>query len=521
MAEQLLVSISSAEVSLAHWRGRGFRNVATFANDESGLAAFAQALGKARRVPVQIVVDAVEEDYRYETLPHAYGRDRGELISRKLRQLYRGTPYCAAVPRGRDPAAKRKDDRYLFLSLTNPETITAWVKAVERTGLPVAGVYLLPMASEVLIERLQLAQPNLLAIMRVSTGVRLTFFRERQLRLSRLVRVEGDGMPPTTMLAEEVNNTRYYLNSLRLIGLDEPLTVVMMDTTDSLAEAAEALAKEGPNLECQRIGSAELARKLGLAVTSLQQNRAALVLHTVGLKTPAGNLAPPAVTAGFKAHQLRHVLYAVAAGVAAVGLLWAGINAYLALDASFDVDRRRAETAQQQAAYAEATRQFPAAPASSENLQRAVDVAQRLIASLRSPEPFMIAVSRALDANPTVVVREVGWKNGITPIEAGSARGIKPPPEPAGGGGVKPRQSGSIDGEIRPFRGDYRAAIEAINRFAQTLAKDPLVEEVRVTQLPLSVSPDLALSGNTVDSRDRAPTAAQFKMQILLRGNAP
>lgn len=518
MAEQLLVSVSSAEVAFAHWRGRGFRDVATFPNDESGLAAFAQALERVRRVPVQIIVDAVEEDYRYETLPHAYGRDRNELVARKLRQLYRSTPYCAAVPRGRDVTGKRRDDRYLFLALTNPETIAPWVKTIEGAGLPVAGVYLLPMAGEVLIERLGIAQPNLLAVTQVSAGLRLTFFRERQLRLSRLVRVDGQGMPPTDVLAEEINNTRFYLNSLRLIGLDEPLTVVMVDARDELAETAAALTRENPSLECQRIGRDELGKKLGLSAAALSSGRAALILHTVGLKTPAGNLAPAVVTAGFKEHQVRRGLYATAV-VAAVGaILWAVVNTGLTLDASFDVDRKRAETAQQQAAYVEATRQFPAAPTSSENIQRAVVIARELIKTLRSPEPFLALVSRALDTNPTVLVREIDWKHGITPIESVTPKGGKPPETPAGG--AIPRQSGLIAGEIRPFRGDYRAAIDTINRFAQTLAKDPAIEEVRITQLPLNVSPDLALAGNTVDARDQAPAAAQFKLLILLRASA-
>lgn len=519
MANQLLVSISTAEVALAEWRGRGFRDIATFPNDESGLAAFAQALERVRRVPVQIIVDAVEEDYRYETLPHAYGRDRNELVARKMRQLYRGTPYCAAVPRGRDAAGKRRDDRYLFLALTNPETIAPWVRTIEGAGLPVAGVYLLPMAGEVLIERLGIAQANLLAVTQVSTGLRLTFFRDRQLRLSRLVRVDAPGMPPTAVLAEEINNTRFYLNSLRLIGLDEPLTVVMVDARDELAEAAAALTRENPSLECQRIGRDELSKKLGLSAAALNSGRAALILHTVGLKTPAGNLAPAVVTAGFKEHQVRRGLYAAAA-VAAVGaILWAVVNTGLTLDASFDVDRKRAETAQQQAAYVEATRQFPAAPTSSENIQRAVVIARELIKTLRSPEPFLALVSTALDTNPTVLLREIEWKYGITPIESGASRGGKPATEAPGGAAV-PRQSGLISGEIRPFRGDYRAAIETINRFAQTLAKDPAIEEVRITQLPLNVSPDLALAGNTVDARDQAPTAAQFKLLILLRASA-
>jgi hypothetical protein len=77
------------------------------------------------------------------------------------------------------------------------------------------------------------------------------------------------------------------------------------------------------------------------------------------------------------------------------------------------------------------------------------------------------------------------------------------------------RQSGLIEGEVRPFRGDYRAAIEAINAFAVTLGKQPGVAEVKVVKLPLSIGPALALSGNTTENRDQA-SKAEFKLVVLL-----
>ena len=56
------------------------------------------------------------------------------------------------------------------------------------------------------------------------------------------------------------------------------------------------------------------------------------------------------------------------------------------------------------------------------------------------------------------------------------------------------RQTAYVAGEIRPFRGDYRAAIETINTLAARISADQKVAEVRLVRMPLNVSPGSALS---------------------------
>ena len=69
---------------------------------------------------------------------------------------------------------------------------------------------------------------------------------------------------------------------------------------------------------------------------------------------------------------------------------------------------------------------------------------------------------------------------------------------------------------MRDFRGDFRRAIAAINALAERLRKDPAVENVRVVQLPLNVSPTLALTGNTTENPTQSGSA-DFKLVVVLR----
>ncbi len=525
MADKLLISISAQGAIAADWRGSRIGECRTFARDEDGLAGFKEYLAGFGNVPVQIMVDAVEEDYRFETLPHAGGSDRVDMVGRKLKQHYRNTPYIASALLGRE-SDRRRDDRYLFSALTNPELIADWLQAVVARGLPVAGIYLLPMVSAELLEKLGEKATNLLLVAQHPDSLRLTFFRDRRFRLSRLTR--GDGGRTENRVryfAEEISNTRLYLHALRTMTLDEHLTVLLIDRGDELAEVAAGVARENPSLECVCLGRRDLANRVGIAESLLEVSPYTIYLHLLGLKAPRSNLAPASVTAGYKRYQARRAIYAGCGALAAATMIWAGVDLYQAMTLRWETEDATRQTALLSAQYQEITRQFPQAPASAENLKKAVEIAQKLRETTHNPQRMMVLVSRAIEASPTIVVKEFEWKYGSTEVAAESgarsaAAGAPATPAatPGGGPALLRRESALIEGEIRPFRGDYRSAIVTINGFASRLGEEPEVAEVRVIKLPLNVNPSLSLSGNTLDNPEQSATAtAEFKLLVLFK----
>ena len=187
MAAKLLLCVSNDQATVAIWRRHRLTSCTRFENNEQGWAAFGNFLRVAHGLPVHIIVDTVEEDFRFETLPHIRGRDRTEMVGRKLKQLYRATPYYSYALQERE-SGKRRDDRYLFAALTNPDPLIPWLRAIETAGLPVSGIYPLALVSVSLIERLKLKHPNLLIISKNSAGLRQTFFKNLKFRISRLYR---------------------------------------------------------------------------------------------------------------------------------------------------------------------------------------------------------------------------------------------------------------------------------------------------------------------------------------------
>src|SRR6187402_3993944 len=210
MASKILLCISASQAIVAHTRGRGIVHCEIFQADEEGVAAFSAFIATmAASAPlVSIAADAIEEDYRYETLPHATGADRGGMLERKLKQYYRNTPYVAALARGR-VGDKRRDDRYLFAALTNPALIEPWLNVITQQGLPVAGIHLLSMLTGALVRKLGSDLSRVLVVAPHHSGLRLTFYKDGEFCVSRLSRGAAgqDAARAPNSLASEISNT--------------------------------------------------------------------------------------------------------------------------------------------------------------------------------------------------------------------------------------------------------------------------------------------------------------------------
>jgi len=519
MADKLLIAVSAEQATAGLARNGKLGACQVFRNDAQGIEAFDRFLAQLRSVPAHVLLDVVEEDYRFEMLPHAGGRDRAELLERRLRQLYRNTPYCGALLQGRD-TGKRRDDQYLFFALLNPELLDVWLTPIRNHDLPVAGVYLLPVVAEHMARKIAPETANVLLVARHPSGLRLSFFRDGKLRVSRLTQIEGaDTQSHVAEFTEEIANTRLYLHALRVMTLDEQLAIVALDRDGSLEGLEQAVAREISNVQTLVLGPGEIAQRLGVPTAVVADVSDTLYLHLLASQPLHGNLAPEPVTEQFQIYQLRRALYATAGVAAFVSLGWLGLNAYQLYDLKSQQTHAALQTGDYQRRYQEVTRQFPASPTNADNLVAAVQVAERLRSSKRTPEPAMASIGRVLGQYPSVRLKTMGWKYATRgyDVDAGQRRTDTHPPAAANAPGAATRhQSAYIEAEIHPFNGDFRAALDEINGFAESLRKDPAVTEVKVAALPLNISPSMSLSGSTSETAARA-TSAPFRLNIAFK----
>jgi hypothetical protein len=508
MASKLLICVSADQATAGLWRGRRLTGCRTFDNTDAGWNAFGSYLAAARAKSAYVMADTVDEDYRFETLPHASGGDRAEMVARKLKQLYRGTSYFSYSLQSRE-ADKRKDDRYLFAALTSPELLSPWLKAINANQLPIAGVFSLPMVSASLIGHLKLKHPNLLVVSKGSAGVRQTFFKNLKFRISRLTPLREAAEAADQYYADEVSNTRMYLDALTITHVDDTLQVIILDQDDSLAGLPAAISRGRPNVQCTLLGRAEIVSRFSIAPQEIAASNDALHLHLLGEGKPAHNFAPPQVTQGFQRYLGRRMVYAASAAVLLVALAWSGLNVLDAMNAREETARKRSETLHFQKLYQEVTAQFPETPTSTDNLRNAIVIADHLKQTVRTPEAMLAVVGRALDGVPQIQLSSIEWRYDSGAADAAGAASMPAAPLV---------QSGTIRGEVSPFTGDYKGAMAQINDFATRLAADAKVARVQAVTLPFNASSESGMSGNT--NAPAGSSAAQFEFNVTFKPGA-
>ncbi|MFN0314984.1 MAG: hypothetical protein ACKVQA_08105 [Burkholderiales bacterium] len=502
MRRKLLLCVSAFHLTAALWSRGQLRAVQEFADDEAGQREFLAFLGGLRHTPIYFLADTLDEDYRFETLPRATGQDQRELLARKLKQSYRNSPFCTAQLIHRDKKGKR-EDRYFFAALTNSEGLEPWLNLVTAKRMPVVGIYLAPLTLSQFIQSQGLGDRNVLVISRHAAGLRQSFFKNGEYRVSRLTLARPDAPnAPAVSFAEEVRNTRGYLDALNVTHVDEQVTVLILDQDGSLEELETALDSTASKLRLLRIAPEDLAKRLGVAADILRTNRDALPLQLLGKSPPAANLAPPAVTSSYTRMQASRVLYAAAGAAASVALLWMAISMLRASALDDEAQAYALQARGEEARYNEIFRTFPPTPATSEQLRHASEAATRLRASYRTPDAVFQVLAQALDKNPGVALTSMAWKH-----EPGAQ--ANPP-----GTFV---QSLTFTAELTEFNGDYRAAITLIEQFIALLSAHPSVASAQATKLPVSSSSAGALSGDTSASKTEQPLSATFEALIFLK----
>lgn len=505
---KLMLCLSTDLATVASWQGGKLTGIRQFANDDRGANEFGNYVRAVKGVPIRIIVDTLEEDYRFETLPRASGGERAQMVARKLRQIYRSTPYAAAILQERS-TGRRGDDRYLFVALTNPEVLSPWLRILQENHLPVAGLHSLPMTTLSLIDRLKLKQPDVLLVAKSSAGLRQTFCKDSKFRLSRLTPLRGISAPADQFYAEEIGNTRMYLDALTVTHVDDPVAIVILDQDGSLAGLPAAIAHGRPKLKPEILGPTEIASQLGIPISEMRESADAFHLRLLASGPRLTDLAPPVVESGFRIYRIKQSIYASAAALGLVCIAWAGVNAILSLRASSRVAELQNQTRQFEAMYKDVTAQFPKAPASAAEMRDAVEAAERLRTQLKTPQAMFSVIGAALEQSPDIALNRIEWRFGPDhPDTSRTPSGTTVAPALA----QTMHQTGIVTGEVINYDGNYRTAIARIQGFVRSLATSEMVAGVTVLELPVDIRSETGLSGNT--SVSASSKGAIFRVEV-------
>ena len=489
-----------------------------FAADEAGRETFLRALVETNPAPIYVLVDIVEEEYRQDVIPHVFGADRKSVLERKFSRLFRGTMYCHAILQGRETEG-RKDDKVLLTAITKTDIVAPWIELIERQKIPVAGIYSLPVLSQALLKKIGAKGTNVLLIsVQSASGLRQTFFRDRQIKISRLAQMPRIGtVPYASHLMGELEKLRRYLNSLALTSRDAPLDVYILSHGQWLTEL-EQHCRDTAEERYFLLDVAEIGKSLGLDAPLTTAYSDAIFAQLLLDETPRNHYASNEERKYFSLYRIRNALISASAMLLVASIAWSGFNFLDGVSL-----KQQALDAQQKAnfyqeRYAMARRDLPPTAVEPLDIQTAVDIVATLRHYKSDPVPMLEIIGAALAAAPAVRLDRIEWHAAVDPNSTGERGNRRRDVDDKNLIERDPRYShyhiAVFRGHLPAFVGDFRAAIAEADAIAARLAENPHVRRAEVVEYPLDVTPDGSLAGSA--SAEDTDHEARFAVKIVL-----
>ncbi|MDH3452094.1 MAG: hypothetical protein OEN20_06705, partial [Gammaproteobacteria bacterium] len=358
-----------------HWSVNRFRLAHTFEPDAQGLQDFELFLQATPRQPVRLMVDIIEEGFRVEAMPRAFGNDRKSLTLRLLTRHFRTTSYRHLRIQGRHRTGRR-DLRVLISGLTNPELLNGWVDIINRNRVPLEGIYSLPLLGESLLAYLKADKSKALLITQQSPGaVRQSFYDRGQLRLSRLIPIRYEGEEGYAgFVNREVHNTLRFLESQRLLRRNERMQVHIISPVEHLAELRRGLFNE-ETIDYQTWDYGEVAKRLRIRGELPTEFADGLFAQLLSKRSwPNNHYATAAMRTHYFHRQARSGLYAASLAILLIATVIGGAKLVEGrLYESYTLEAR-VEAAQYERLYNELLREISSFPLKAAYVKDAVDL---------------------------------------------------------------------------------------------------------------------------------------------------
>jgi len=488
-SHRLILLATPRQIGVLDWRPGRMHWLGEFAADTAGLAAFRQIVVKHAQLPMLLVADTVDEDYRSEILPHVQGHARAELLARKLKQVFRNARFTGAWRQTRETAGRR-DDRYLLAAFTDADWLTPWLSVLHRERVPLSGITPLAMACQQLLSKLRAQEPHTLLACRLNNSLRLSYYHNGLLRFSRLIGSDTPTQLPGNA-ADEIAKTQLYLAGQRILPREARLHVLLLDPSGQL-DSAQAPLNADPAFSARLIDMPSLARALRIPDDFLAATPEVAPLAAIAGEAVQLNLAPPELLQRHTEFRWRRGLNLAAGIVAAIGLSLTAAYWLHAQDLRNQALQIEGEVQRGDARHAAIVRNFPALATRPDQLGQTLALATQLNRAPLDVNALLIPLGQALSAHPEVVVKALTLQD-----TADGTADI------------------TLEARLSDFDGNYRAAMSRIDRFVARLAATPGVASVERLTSPVDTASTATLTGKTTG--ENAPEETRFSLSLQVR----
>lgn len=486
---RLILLATPRQIGVLDWRPGQMHWLGDFSATPKGLAAFGATMARHAQLPVLLVVDTVDEDYRSETFPHVHGHARAELLARKLRQIFRNARFTGAWRQTRETSGRR-DDRYLLAALTDTEWLTPWLAVLERERVPLSGIVPLALACQHLLGRLRVHEPHVLLAYRLNNRLRLSYYHNALLRFSRLVGSDTPTQTPSST-ADEITKTQLYLSGQRILPREARLHVLLLDPSGQL-DTAQAPLNTDPAFSARLVELPDLARALRIPADFLAATPEIAPLAAIAGEALQLNLAPPQLLQRHAEFRWRSGLNLAAGIVAASGLTLTATYWLQAQELRNQAQQVEGETQRVDARHAAIVRNFPVLATRPDQLGQTLALATQLNRAPLDIRALFVPLGQALALHPEIELKALTLQQ-----------------DPADGTATI-----TLDARLSEFDGNYRAAMARIDSLVGRLSATPGVAAVERTASPVNTAPGATLTGKTRGQTTPEDTRFSLRLQL-------
>ena len=509
MPDRRLVLLEASHLTAWQWRFGHLHREGEFLADEHGLDAFGEYLRRHGASVFHLLADVAEEGFQIGDVPHVTGRDRVDLIARKLGQYFHGTHLSAAFPLGREKSGRR-DEKWLFSALTQPRLFSPWLEVMRRTGPRLAGIFSMPQMVEILsvsfVTRKAVGYRNFLFISLTHGGLRQTFIEDGHLHFSRLTPLSIHAIDEAaTASIVEAEKIHHYLSGQRQIARGTRLPILLFIHPDHM-ETFKNRCRDTSELHFEFVDLVAEATHGGLGTPPRNSYCEELFLHLLIRQTPCRQFAPPEECRHYQLWRIHFGMTCISLGALVSALLFAVWQGYETDTLLRETERVRGEVADGQRRHDAIRKALPDVSLSTENLRVLISRHEALLKRGVGPEPMYIDLGRALRDSPRIELTRLDWRLANRSGETSASGG-----DIAGPFGIL-----EIFGQLPiDLAYDHRVHRDTIDAFVDQLRTGPDIHEVRVLSRPLEVESDKLLR-SPVDVARQAE-APKFSLRIVRR----
>jgi hypothetical protein len=410
------------------------RRVFALAPTPEDIKLFYQILAEHPADPVLLLVDIVDQSYVPQTLPPVSSLSVKSLIKRRLERDYAPEDITGHLLIGRAEQG-RKDWHFLAISMSYAPPLSQWVEAMIDMPNPVQGIYLLPVESAAIAERLMQEQDpakksgfslknlttkkaatapwRLLVIHQKVGGFRQVVYQGERLVFTRLTQPVGETTAEVIAgnVEQEICSTMEYLR--RLSFSDAAGIEVALIADEHILHSVNAHNFPAPVKRLVAFTPYQAAQALGIMAANENDQFGDVVMACAFAQKKQKKLrlstTPIDKITQFAQVALALKVFTVVVVLAAVS--WAGWEVYQGVTLYSQIGEMRAKEKAAQAQLAEKEKQLKSLPADILRINDIMDLYTLISANDFSPLDSFELISEALGEG--VLVKSLSWEQDV------------------------------------------------------------------------------------------------------------